>query len=145
MATGTRRDFHADKPGALEEGVELAHDGERFDPGKRAEPAAFADEPRGETGSAIRRMQDDPADGGDLRVVNLPLGPGPPAAESEEVIPAAERLSRGGKDADADMAITVAQDGDLSDAGDVMTAIVPAGKRRPVGGGADDGFEVAVE
>lgn len=139
------RDIHADEAGPFEKRVEVAHDGERFDPGTGAELATFADEPGGETGAAVRRMEDHPADGGDLRVVNLPLGAGPATAEAEVMVPAAQGLSGRGKDADADVAVAVTQEGHLPDAGDIVPAVVPAGEGRPVGRLTDDGFKLVVE
>lgn len=123
----------------------MAHDGERFDPGTGAELATFADEPRVETGSAIRRMEDHAADGGDLSVVNLPLGAGPATTEAEIMIPAAQGLSGRCKDADADVAFAVTEEGHLPDAGDIVPAVVPAGEGRPVGRLTDDGFELVLE
>ncbi len=146
----TRLRLHADhthplESGTLKERMDLPHLAHRFDPWKRAQLTGSPHKGRGQTGSAIGRMNDDPLQSHELLIESQQRGAVPAPSMSEELVAQPERAGRRDEQADPDrLSVVPEQHPELHQA-DLVAAIMPPSEVRPVGLGGEAEPEFAME
>lgn len=146
----TRLRFHADhsdplESGTLKKGMDLPHLAHRFDPGKRAQLARSPDKGRGQSGSAIGRVNHDPLQRDELLIEGQHCRPVPPPLMPEELVPRSKRAGRSNEQADPDRLIAMPKQYTELHQADLVAAIMPPSEVRPVGLGGEAEPEFAME
>ena len=112
--------------------MDVPHFGQRFDPRPGTRLATRPDELGRQSRAAVRRMEHDPRQHGDLGIEGRQLHRRPAARQSKEFRARPETFGRRREDTDADRLVAMPEDRDPSDEADVMAAVMPASKVRPV-------------
>src|SRR5262245_63537539 len=118
--------------GSFEDRVRVAHGSQRLDPGDRARRTRPPDEIGRDAGPPIGRMNHDPRQEPELLVERRQSQARPCAAQAEIPRPHAERRRGRCEYANADRLRPVLQKHHALDEAELVSAIVPPGKLRPV-------------
>lgn len=120
----------------LEEGIQVSHHREGFDPGHRTRGTTGPYEIACQTGATVRGMDHDAREHPQLLVQLLEGERTAPTGDAEVLVAKSQGTSGCREDADADGACAVPEEVDPFDEAERVAAIVPTGEVGPVSTGA---------